>query len=66
MFVSLQQFYPVNFLRNTALRQVTTPYVFLSDIDFLPMYGLYEYQRKAIAMVDMKASNKVGFFTKSK
>ncbi|XP_072033911.1 xylosyl- and glucuronyltransferase LARGE1-like [Amphiura filiformis] len=52
------QFYPVNFLRNTALRQVTTPYVFLSDIDFLPMYGLYEYQRKAIAMVDMKATNK--------
>ena len=63
MFVSLQQFYPVNFLRNTALRQVTTPYVFLSDIDFLPMYGLYEYQRKAIAMVDMKASNKVGVLT---
>ena len=26
----------------------------------LGIHGLYEYQRKAIAMVDMKASNKVG------
>src|SRR4029434_9995898 len=35
------QFYPVNLLRNVAMRQVNTPYMFLSDIDFLPMYGLY-------------------------
>lgn len=39
------QFYPVNLLRNVALQQVNTPYMFLSDIDFLPMYGLYEYLR---------------------
>uniref|UniRef100_A0A8C4EDZ9 Glycosyltransferase-like protein LARGE1 n=1 Tax=Dicentrarchus labrax TaxID=13489 RepID=A0A8C4EDZ9_DICLA len=39
------QFYPVNLLRNVAMRQVNTPYMFLSDIDFLPMYGLYEYLR---------------------
>lgn len=52
------QFYPVNYLRNVALQQVTTPYVFLSDIDFLPMYGLYEYLKKAVSMMDMKASSK--------
>lgn len=52
------QFYPVNYLRNVALQQVTTPYVFLSDIDFLPMYGLYEYLKKAVSMMDMKESNK--------
>ena len=54
-----QQFYPVNYLRNVALRQVNTPYVFLSDIDFLPMYGLYEYLKKAISMMDMASQRKV-------
>ncbi|XP_043564881.1 LARGE xylosyl- and glucuronyltransferase 1 [Chiloscyllium plagiosum] len=39
------QFYPVNLLRNIAMKHVNTPYMFLSDIDFLPMYGLYEYLR---------------------
>ncbi|KAM9312622.1 xylosyl- and glucuronyltransferase LARGE1 isoform 2-T2 [Gastrophryne carolinensis] len=39
------QFYPVNLLRNVAMKHVSTPYMFLSDIDFLPMYGLYESLR---------------------
>lgn len=39
------QFYPVNLVRNVALRNAKTPYVFLTDIDFLPMYGLYDYLR---------------------
>lgn len=39
------QFYPVNLVRNVALRNVNTPYVFLTDVDFLPMYGLYDYLR---------------------
>lgn len=39
------QFYPVNLLRNVAMKHLGTPYMFLSDIDFLPMYGLYEYLR---------------------
>ncbi|XP_074979587.1 xylosyl- and glucuronyltransferase LARGE1 isoform X5 [Caretta caretta] len=39
------QFYPVNLLRNVAMKHISTPYMFLSDIDFLPMYGLYEYLR---------------------
>ncbi|KFO18430.1 Glycosyltransferase-like protein LARGE1 [Fukomys damarensis] len=39
------QFYPVNLLRNVAMKHTSTPYMFLSDIDFLPMYGLYEYLR---------------------
>ncbi|XP_035758834.1 LARGE xylosyl- and glucuronyltransferase 2 isoform X3 [Egretta garzetta] len=37
------QFYPINLLRNVALANTQTPYVFLTDIDFLPMYGLYDY-----------------------
>ncbi|KAK2182015.1 hypothetical protein NP493_371g01031 [Ridgeia piscesae] len=48
------QFYPVNYLRNIALGQVNTPYVFLSDIDFLPMPGLYDYLRRVVAMTDIE------------
>jgi hypothetical protein len=54
-----QQFYPVNLLRNTALKEVKTPFVFLSDIDFLPMYGLYEYMKKAASMMDISREKKV-------
>lgn len=39
--------YPINQLRNVALAQALTPYVFLSDIDFLPAYSLYHYLRWA-------------------
>ncbi|XP_056657863.1 xylosyl- and glucuronyltransferase LARGE2 isoform X2 [Monodelphis domestica] len=40
--------YPVNLLRNVALGQARTPYVFLSDIDFLPAFSLYDYLRTSI------------------
>ncbi|XP_037086454.1 LARGE xylosyl- and glucuronyltransferase 1-like [Pollicipes pollicipes] len=40
-------YYPVNYLRNVALREVNTPYVFLADIDFLPMMGLYSSLMRA-------------------
>ncbi|KAB0790557.1 hypothetical protein PPYR_15029 [Photinus pyralis] len=33
--------YPINELRNVGLRQITTPYVFLADADFLTMHDLY-------------------------
>ncbi|KAI0217770.1 LARGE xylosyl- and glucuronyltransferase 1 [Lamellibrachia satsuma] len=51
-------FYPVNYLRNIALRQVNTPYVFLSDIDFLPMPGLYDYLRRVVVMTDLAIERK--------
>lgn len=51
-------FYPINKLRNVALSQVVTPYVFLSDIDFLPMAGLYEYLKRSVAQVGMSESKK--------
>ncbi|KAG8438396.1 hypothetical protein GDO86_008903 [Hymenochirus boettgeri] len=52
------QLYPVNLLRNVALKNAQTPYVFLSDIDFLPMYGLYESLKKSIAQLDSYRSPK--------
>ncbi|XP_073514949.1 xylosyl- and glucuronyltransferase LARGE2 isoform X1 [Phyllobates terribilis] len=52
------QLYPVNLLRNVALRNAQTLYVFLSDIDFLPMYGLYESLRKSIIQEDMADTQK--------
>lgn len=52
------QFYPVNLLRNVALKNARTPYVFLTDVDFLPMYGLYDYLRRAVVQMDMQHSQK--------
>lgn len=44
--------YPVNYLRNVALENVNTPYVFLMDVDFVPMLGLYQHLRSAIQLVN--------------
>ncbi|KAJ0001765.1 hypothetical protein NQD34_001561 [Periophthalmus magnuspinnatus] len=52
------QFYPVNLLRNVALLNAPTPYVFLTDVDFLPMYGLYDYLRRSVVQLDMSHSKK--------
>ena len=42
-------FYPINHLRNIALSNVHTSFVFLSDIDFLPMHTLYEYIKYSLS-----------------
>lgn len=52
------QYYPINYLRNAAIEQVHTEFMFLSDIDFLPMYGLYEYLKKAVTMADLSNRKK--------
>ncbi|XP_041839510.1 LARGE xylosyl- and glucuronyltransferase 2 [Melanotaenia boesemani] len=52
------QFYPVNLVRNVALKNANTPYVFLTDVDFLPMYGLYDYLRKTVVQLDMAHNKK--------
>ncbi|XP_006499319.1 xylosyl- and glucuronyltransferase LARGE2 isoform X5 [Mus musculus] len=50
--------YPVNQLRNVALAQALTPYVFLSDIDFLPAYSLYDYLRASIEQLELDSRRK--------
>lgn len=40
--------YPINRMRNIALENAITPYVFLSDIDFLPSNDLYSYLKRTI------------------
>ena len=40
--------YPINRLRNIALRNALTPFVFLSDIDFIPASSLYSYLKETI------------------
>lgn len=52
------EFYPINRLRNTALENVNTPFVFLTDIDFLPAYQLYENLKSSLSLepqMDRKA-----------
>lgn len=49
MFMSIfQGLYPYNYLRNVALENVNTPFVFLSDVDFLPVIGMYQILRKNV------------------
>uniref|UniRef100_A0A8C8ZE89 LARGE xylosyl- and glucuronyltransferase 2 n=1 Tax=Prolemur simus TaxID=1328070 RepID=A0A8C8ZE89_PROSS len=50
--------YPINQLRNVALAQALTPYVFLSDIDFLPAYSLYDYLRASIEQLGLDSRRK--------
>ncbi|XP_013171453.1 PREDICTED: glycosyltransferase-like protein LARGE2 isoform X2 [Papilio xuthus] len=51
--------YPVNYLRNVALENVNTPYVFLMDVDFVPMAGLYDHLRDAVKIINPYAQKKV-------
>ncbi|XP_065578708.1 xylosyl- and glucuronyltransferase LARGE2s-like isoform X2 [Artemia franciscana] len=50
--------YPVNFLRNIAMEQARTRYLFLTDIDFLPMIGLYSTLKKAVQTLKTETSIK--------
>lgn len=52
------QFYPVNYLRNVALNQSQTSHMFLSDIDFLPMPGLYNHLKSVVSRIDMEKESK--------
>jgi glycosyltransferase-like protein LARGE len=45
-----------------ALEQVSTPFVFLSDIDFLPMPNLYTTLKKAVQSLKVATENKVRTF----
>ncbi|GAB6020038.1 hypothetical protein CHUAL_002785 [Chamberlinius hualienensis] len=43
-----QALYPVNFLRNVAMDNAQTDYLFISDVDFIPKPTLREYLRQVI------------------
>ncbi|XP_045146933.1 LARGE xylosyl- and glucuronyltransferase 2 [Echinops telfairi] len=51
--------YPVNHLRNVALAQALTSHVFLSDIDFMPVYSLYDYLRASLEQLELESRRKV-------
>lgn len=46
--------YPVNYLRNVALNESNTPFVFLSDFDFAPTPNLYSYLKEAIKVLKLR------------
>ena len=48
------KFYPLNYLRNVALNASTTPYVFLTDGDFMPMFNLCSYLQKAAKKLELE------------
>lgn len=50
--------YPINPLRILAHKHVVTPYVFFTDLDFLPSFGMYQYLKdviKSLSPMDKKA-----------
>ena len=51
-------YYPINTLRNIALQQVNTPFIFLTDVDFLPMYNLYDYLKRSVQTLGLDSSEK--------
>jgi len=51
-------FYPINYLRNVALKFAKTEYVFLSDIDFVPGTDAYTMLKKASAHLLTTKQNK--------
>ena len=63
-FLIFQQYYPINYLRNVALEQANTDYVFLADIDFLPMVDLYDHLKKSIVTLDLARNPRVSFCLK--
>ncbi|XP_062582087.1 xylosyl- and glucuronyltransferase LARGE1-like [Saccostrea cucullata] len=52
------QFYPVNYLRNVAINNTQTSHMFLTDIDFLPMYDLYNHLKSVVSRIDMEKEKK--------
>lgn len=49
-----ERLYPVNYLRNVALNESNTPFVFLSDFDFTPTPTLYSYLKEAVKVLKLK------------
>jgi len=43
-----QELYPYNYMRNTAMNNTSTAYIFITDIDFIPMPNAYQVLYKYI------------------
>ena len=55
-----QNYYPINYLRNIALENVETGFVFLSDIDFLPGVETYNSIKRSVhSFYDIDVTNKL-------
>ena len=59
VYKEYKRFYPVNYLRNVALNASNTPFVFLTDIDFVPMFRLYSYLREASRILKLDTRKRV-------
>lgn len=52
------QLYPINFMRNVALDNAQTEFVFLVDVDFIPNIGLFEQIPDNIKLLKMSTSRR--------
>ncbi|GAB1865524.1 Glycosyltransferase-like protein LARGE1 [Camponotus japonicus] len=53
------ELYPINYLRNTAISYVSTPFLFQLDVDFLPQFGLHENLMNNINRLNINESDKI-------
>ncbi|XP_076179241.1 xylosyl- and glucuronyltransferase LARGE1 isoform X1 [Ptiloglossa arizonensis] len=53
------ELYPINYLRNTAMSYVSTPFIFQLDVDFLPQYGLHESLMSYVVKLNITESDRV-------
>lgn len=58
----MQNLHAINLLRNVALDQARTPFVFLSDIDYLPGSNLYTTLKLTVEDLEVGNGNKVKSF----
>ena len=56
----LQEYYPVNYLRNAALAGVETEYTFVMDVDFVPSANLRDVLMSAEIQGLFNGRNMVG------
>ncbi len=59
--MNFQVYFPVNALRNIALKGAKTFYVFLSDADFIPMPNLHDIITQHIQNVNRLLDKQVIF-----
>ncbi|KAL7289788.1 hypothetical protein TKK_0016191 [Trichogramma kaykai] len=55
------EFYPVNYLRNVAMKYMTQPFIFQLDIDFLPQMNLHKILMDHLIQYNLTGNENIAF-----
>jgi hypothetical protein len=59
LFFIFQKFYPINYLRNIAVKEARTPYLLFVDVDLVVNYGIYTMLKQYIKQYILHGTNVV-------